>query len=101
MKQTLKLAVGAAVIIGMGALSLSAEGKVKVCHREGNGKAHVIDISENALKAHLAHGDSVEGIEGKKPGESCQLAPPPNEPPVVSTPIVPPPDVPPPGVILK
>ena len=77
MKQTLKLAVGTAVIIGMtyGALSLSAGAKVKVCHREGNGKAHVIDISENALKAHLDHGDSLEGAEGKKAGDSCDLAP--------------------------
>ena len=76
MKQTLALAVRAAVVIGMtyGALSLSADGKVRVCHKEGNGKGHVIEISENALKAHLAHGDSLETAAGLKPGDSCQVA---------------------------
>jgi hypothetical protein len=31
--------------------------KVDVCHRKGNGEWHVINISQNALPAHLAHGD--------------------------------------------
>ena len=31
--------------------------KVSVCHRRGNGNWHVITINENALRAHLAHGD--------------------------------------------
>jgi hypothetical protein len=75
MMQKLVLAVGTAVIIGMtyGALSLNADGKVRVCHREGNGKAHVIEISENALKAHLNHGDSQGAAAGLKPGDACQL----------------------------
>ncbi len=78
MKQTLTLAIGTAVIIFMtyGALSLSADhlGKVWVCHKVsiGNKKGHVIEISENALKAHLAHGDSMQAAGGLKPGDPCQ-----------------------------
>lgn len=30
---------------------------VPICHREGNGTFHVITISENAVPAHLRHGD--------------------------------------------
>jgi hypothetical protein len=35
----------------------SPQGKVDVCHRTGNGSFHQINISMNALPAHLAHGD--------------------------------------------
>lgn len=31
--------------------------KVDVCHRTGNGSFHEINISANALPAHLRHGD--------------------------------------------
>ena len=73
MKRSLVLAVGAAIIIAMtyGASSISAARKVLMCHVEGNGSAHVIDISDNAVPAHLAHGDS-EAAAGQHPGESCQ-----------------------------
>jgi hypothetical protein len=33
--------------------------KVTICHRTGSGKRVTITISENALPAHLAHGDTV------------------------------------------
>jgi hypothetical protein len=82
MKQTLALAVLAAVIIGMafGALSLDARAKVRVCHKEGNGGTHIIEISDNALKAHMAHGDT--GAAGwQRPGDECQL-------PVVVSPVL-------------
>jgi hypothetical protein len=83
MKKTLALAVGAAVIIGTtyGALSLSAREKVKVCHVTGNGRAHVIEISENAVPAHLAHGDSL-AADDLEHGDSCDVeaTPPPVEP---------------------
>ena len=41
-------------------------GKVTLCHvPPGNiGNAHTISVSENALRAHLAHGDSIETCEG-------------------------------------
>jgi hypothetical protein len=32
-----------------------------VCHREGNGGFHLINISANSLPAHLNHGDGVPG----------------------------------------
>ena len=35
--------------------------KVDVCHRRGNGRFHKINISENAVPAHLAHGDALPG----------------------------------------
>jgi hypothetical protein len=52
--------------------------KVDVCHREGNGSYHLINISENALPAHLAHGDALPGdpvpdTEGKKFDEKCNV----------------------------
>jgi hypothetical protein len=74
MRKTLALALLAAVVFGItyGALSLNAETKVRVCHREGNGGSHVIVISMNALKAHIAHGDS--GVAGfQNAGDPCQL----------------------------
>ncbi len=78
MKQTLALAVGAAIIIGItfGALSLSANSKVLICHVTGNGSAHVIDIDEHAVRAHLDHGDSLEAAAtwlGLKPGDACVI----------------------------
>jgi hypothetical protein len=36
-------------------------GKVDVCHREGNGRFHRINVSAHALGAHLSHGDGVPG----------------------------------------
>jgi hypothetical protein len=41
--------------------------KVDVCHRTGNGEFHLINISSNALNAHLAHGDALAG-GGAVPG---------------------------------
>ena len=76
MKQPFVFAVGAAVIIGgmtYQALNLSAAVKVKVCHRTGNGSAHVIEISENAVPAHLNHGDSLDVEEGLQHGDSCVI----------------------------
>jgi hypothetical protein len=75
MKQAFALAVGAAVMIGMTyeARSLSVAEKVKVCHVEGNGSAHVIEISQHAVAAHRAHGDSLDVPEGLEPGDSCEV----------------------------
>ena len=33
--------------------------KVDVCHRTGDGEFHLINVSGNALDAHLAHGDAL------------------------------------------
>ena len=52
--------------------------KVDVCHSEGNGQYHLINISENAFDKHLAHGDAgagelVPGVPGKKFADDCTL----------------------------
>lgn len=52
--------------------------KVDVCHREGNGSYHLINISENALPAHLNHGDGLPGgkvpdMQAMKFGGDCSL----------------------------
>jgi hypothetical protein len=75
MKQALALAVGAAAIIGItyGTLSLSAAERVKVCHLRGNGDSHVIEIDEHAVKAHLAHGDSLGVSDLLEPGDPCEI----------------------------
>ena len=38
--------------------------KVNVCHATGDGTFHLINISSNALDAHLAHGDVVQPAAG-------------------------------------
>jgi hypothetical protein len=93
MKQTLALAAGAAFIICMtfGALNLSADNnhKVKVCHVTGNGTAHVIEIDEHAVPAHLAHGDGVDVPTDLQHGDPCApTPPPPTQPPPVQPPPV-------------
>src|SRR5262245_11226040 len=72
MKKALTLGLGTAIIIGMtyGALSLRAGDKIKMCHRTGNGSAHVIEISVNAMHAHLSHGDSPADPTARH-GSSC------------------------------
>ena len=78
MKHALALSIGAALIIVMtyearSQVIVIPEKEVKVCHVEGNGKAHVVIISENAVKAHLAHGDSLNVAEGLKAGTPCTI----------------------------
>jgi len=65
MKRITAFAMGAALIVGItvGALSLRAADRIRVCHVEGqqSGRAHVIEISLSALTKHLIHGDSLAG----------------------------------------
>jgi len=79
MKRIIAFAAGAALIIGMtmGANSLRAAGRTRICHVEGqrSGRAHVIEISDNAILAHLGHGDSMEAAIGLNTGESCVISP--------------------------
>src|SRR6478609_1787111 len=51
--------VGLLVLCGVGVAGAQQPTgeRVNVCHREGNGTYHVINVSVNALPAHLAHGD--------------------------------------------
>lgn len=43
------------------------QGKVDVCHRTGNGSFHEINISGNALPAHMRHGDVLPDEYGDCP----------------------------------
>jgi len=38
--------------------SADEEKKVAICHREGTGDYHLNTVSENAVAAHIAHGDT-------------------------------------------
>jgi len=75
MKRILVFAMGAALIVGMtlGALSLKAADRIRICHVEGHqsGRAHVIEISVSALAKHLIHGDSLRVAEGLHVGDDC------------------------------
>jgi len=77
MKRIFAVATGAALIAGMtlGALSLKAADKIRVCHVEGqqSGRAHVIEISVSALAKHLFHGDSLKVEEGLDVGDDCVI----------------------------
>ncbi len=57
------LLVGATTASVMG----SPQGKVDVCHRTGNGSFHEINVSANALPAHLGHGDVLPDEYGNCP----------------------------------
>ena len=55
------------------------EGKVRLCHAEGNGSYHFIEISESAEGSHRAHGDgevgdAVPGRTAMTFDDSCRLA---------------------------
>ncbi|HSP73155.1 MAG TPA: hypothetical protein VLN26_12345, partial [Gaiellaceae bacterium] len=52
--------------------------KVDVCHLQGNGSYNLINISEKAVPAHVAHGDGlpgdpVPGVAGKIFGADCSF----------------------------
>ncbi len=52
--------------------------KVDVCHLDGMGVYHLINISANAFDAHVAHGDAapgklVPGMTGKKFAPDCSV----------------------------
>jgi hypothetical protein len=62
----------------LGAVAQASAEKVDVCHSLGNGSYILINISANALAAHLAHGDGqpgdpVPGMEGKEFDEACNV----------------------------
>lgn len=65
-KLAILVAALALVVIAVPAFAKSdnAKGpapKVDVCHFEGNGSYHLINVSENAVSAHLEHGDLLAG----------------------------------------
>jgi hypothetical protein len=48
--------------------------KFEICHVTGNGDCHTIFVSENAVQAHLDHGDGRGSCSGK--GKGCPNATP-------------------------
>lgn len=59
--------------------ALAKPNKVDVCHAEGNGGYHMINVSERALDAHLGHGDAlpgeaVPGMEDSVFSDTCEVA---------------------------
>lgn len=73
-----------AMMVAVGAvMAFSAFGagapapKVDVCHINGNGVYNLINVSGNAVPAHLAHGDAFPGdiVGGKVLGPDCSLIP--------------------------
>jgi len=61
--------VPAMVLVAAGTASVQGRplDKVDVCHRTGNGSFHEINISRNALAAHLGHGDVMPDEYGDCP----------------------------------
>ena len=45
----------------------ASQGKEDVCHLTGNGSYHLINVSVNALPAHLRHGDVLPDEYGSCP----------------------------------
>jgi hypothetical protein len=91
MKRFILLACAALAVLALGATAVSAStkvtgktdstkvtGKTDVCHRTGNGSFHVINVSVNAVPAHIAHGDGlpggeVPGLPGSRFGANCGI----------------------------
>jgi hypothetical protein len=48
-------------------VALAGQVKVDVCHAEGNGTYHLIEIAEPAYNTHIAHGDA--GVGEPVPGQ--------------------------------
>ncbi len=50
------------VLVPVMAVGAGSANKVAICHRTGNGSFHLINVSVNALSAHLGHGDGQPGL---------------------------------------
>ncbi|MCB0173094.1 MAG: hypothetical protein KDI02_17485 [Anaerolineae bacterium] len=60
----LSLLLTALVLFGpLAGVALAGQDKVAICHLKGNGSYKVINVSENALDAHLNHGDKIVGVD--------------------------------------
>jgi hypothetical protein len=75
-KSVLVFVVVALLVISGTALAAPAE-KVDICHLDEYGTYHLINVSGNAVPAHVAHGDGfpggpVPGMPGYEFGEDCQ-----------------------------
>lgn len=83
MKRFILLACAALAVLAVGATAVSASaandpGKTNVCHNTGNGSFHLINVSNSAVPALLAHGDGlpggeVPGVPGSRFDASCAI----------------------------
>ena len=75
MSSRLVLIIAAATLLLASSAATAKNVKVDICHQEGNGGYHVINVSEKAVPAHLAHGDWLveeevyDGIDNDCDGE--------------------------------
>ncbi|MBM3271535.1 MAG: hypothetical protein FJZ01_28200 [Candidatus Sericytochromatia bacterium] len=79
-----------------GRFAIQSNGKVDVCHKEGNGGFHKVSISAKALGAHLGHGDRAVNPDKGDCSPYTPPPPPPPPPPPEETPPPPPAETPPP-----
>lgn len=71
------LLVVALALTAFSASVLAKNDKVDICHVKGNGDVKLINVSQSAVPAHLAHGDGyindpVPGMDDYVFGEDCQ-----------------------------
>jgi len=70
-RKTFRWTIALAGLLSLGLLSqatvLAGQTKVDVCHLEGNGEYHLINIAEPAYQTHVDHGDAKVGepVPGK------------------------------------
>jgi hypothetical protein len=72
--------LGGVAVLGLnkGGVHAAPAGKVAICHATGSGSYRRIEISANAVDAHLAHGDAVPGAPvpgggGQVFGDDCSV----------------------------
>ncbi len=51
------------LLLAAGSAYAAPAGKVDICHRSGNGKTQILNVSSNAVSAHVGHGDHIVGPE--------------------------------------
>ncbi|HTG37065.1 MAG TPA: hypothetical protein VLB76_29465 [Thermoanaerobaculia bacterium] len=70
-KTMFSILLATVVVLGAAAAFADSQGKVDVCHiPPGNpDNAHVINVSVNAVPAHLAHGDTLGECGGGPVGQ--------------------------------
>lgn len=58
-------------LAGASSLALAKNEKVEICHKPGTAAAKAKEVPEEAVAAHLGHGDFVIGGKGKGKGKGA------------------------------